>query len=731
MALDPRLIGVPPSNSAVSGGEPLAQMALQRASDLDRRVSGLEAARTSIGAGAVGSTQIANGAITVAQLQAGTILVSILTAGVVNASHIDATSIRTAVLVANSITATMISSISLTTIQAAVSSLSAITSNMGSILSGTITGATVQTGTTGARVVMNSTGLRGYASDGVTKTFEIDNGSGVATFTGVVNANGSSVIPGGTISGDNTIPGTRLVTASVDTLQLKAGSVTANTLSVGAVTAQALTISPGEVIGVINGNFTAGNPANGSTLANGWTVNSGTWTVETDTTFGKIAQGVGASTGNWYAYQDVTVPVGNHVFRCWIDSTGAAGVGAQLNVDMGTAVGTAIDSGYPALGTGWRAVEANVVITAPGTVRVYLQLGGGAGSSGTVKFANVHIVSQVTNTVLAPDSITTDKIFTGTIQAGDIGTGQITAALISGINLSVIQAAVTTLSAITANMGTITAGTITGATIQTSSGNPAVRMDSTGLFVTPDGTVKDASISTSGLTLLVGTLGVGTLPTAARRVSWQNASSAVGAEIWATQDSSASPTISYLVSDAVFGNAMARLLQRASASAQSIETSLVNSSGGQIDGTAKVLINQAGGSDYSLPETWTLLPFNTNWADFSTASGNHQRAGYRRVQDGQGKVVELVGFVKTTSAYTFGAGTATIGTLPTGYRPAEIHSFLCWQNDSAGNKTGIRVTVDSSGAIALQEGLSGIANNGTVNYLSLAGIRFPIDANLQ
>ena len=93
-------------------------------------------------------------------------------------------------------------------------------------------------------MVIDSLGLRGYATNGTTKVFEIATGSGIASFTGVANIDPSSVIPGGTIT-TNTLPGDRIVTGSIQTLQIAAGAITTNTLAAGAVSAQKLSVSFG------------------------------------------------------------------------------------------------------------------------------------------------------------------------------------------------------------------------------------------------------------------------------------------------------------------------------------------------------------------------------------------------------------------------------------------------------------------------------------------------------
>lgn len=222
---------------------------------------------THIATGTITATQIAAGTITASQIASDTITASQIAAGAITASELAASSITSTHITANAVTATAISanSVYAGAIQAGavdatkitVSSLSSLTGNLGSITAGTITGGTLQTATSGSRVVMNSSGLTGYALNGTTKVFEINVGSGVASFTGVANIDAASVIPGGTVT-VGTLPGDRIVTGSIQTLQLAAGSVVANTIAAGAVTAGKLTIAALDGSGNLSAN-TVGN----------------------------------------------------------------------------------------------------------------------------------------------------------------------------------------------------------------------------------------------------------------------------------------------------------------------------------------------------------------------------------------------------------------------------------------------------------------------------------------
>lgn len=126
---------------------------------------------THISAGTIDAQHIQAGAIDAVHISSSTIVTEHLTAGVVKAQHID------------------------------VLTLSGISTDMGQVTAGTLTGATVQTSLSGSRVVVNAGGLSGYALDGTTKTFEINTGSGLATFTGLAFLDANSAVPAKTLTG--------------------------------------------------------------------------------------------------------------------------------------------------------------------------------------------------------------------------------------------------------------------------------------------------------------------------------------------------------------------------------------------------------------------------------------------------------------------------------------------------------------------------------------------------
>jgi hypothetical protein len=154
-----------------------------------------------IAANTITANQIAANTITAGQIAAGAITAGAIQAGSINSTHIQAYSIAAINIGADAITTNAILAGSVTANKISVTTLSSLTSNMGSINAGTITGGTIQSGTTGARVVLDSLGIRGYALDGVTKTFEVNSGSGVVSLTGIVNIATGSIVPTSALTG--------------------------------------------------------------------------------------------------------------------------------------------------------------------------------------------------------------------------------------------------------------------------------------------------------------------------------------------------------------------------------------------------------------------------------------------------------------------------------------------------------------------------------------------------
>lgn len=87
-------------------------------------------------------------------------------------------------------------------------------------------------------------------------------------------------------------------------------------------------------------------------------------------------------------------------------------------------------------------------------------------------------------------------------------------------------------------------------------------------------------------------------------------------------------------------------------------------------------------------EAWTAPTLLNSWVDYG---GSYQTARYRKRLDG---VVELDGMVKNGSSTS-----ATIMTLPVGYRPAAYQIFPVWSNTAVA-----RLDVRSDGTVFMAGG---------------------------
>ena len=200
---------------------------------------------TNIEQNSITAAKIAVGTITATEISAGSITTEKLAAQAVTAAKITTGTITATQIAAGTITGTLIAAGTITSDKITVANLSALSADMGTITAGTITGGTVQTAASGSRVVLNSSGVSGYA--GVTQRFFLSSdGSGWLgnssnfswTLGGVLSVNGA-------ILTNATVAGTKLEDLAVTTGKLAALAVTdakINDLSVGKLTAGNLTV---------------------------------------------------------------------------------------------------------------------------------------------------------------------------------------------------------------------------------------------------------------------------------------------------------------------------------------------------------------------------------------------------------------------------------------------------------------------------------------------------------
>ena len=172
--------------------------------------------------------------ITATQISANTITTTELAANTITADDIAAGTITATELAAGAVTAGKIN----------VSELSAIVADLGTVTAGTITGGTVQTAASGARVELASSGLNAYKADG-TQTVDI-NTDGTFTF-------GPS--GGDNVSWDNsnlTVSGDIIATGNIQDGAITAPTVTTGTSSDGSNINLVVSTKGGNVIGTIS-----------------------------------------------------------------------------------------------------------------------------------------------------------------------------------------------------------------------------------------------------------------------------------------------------------------------------------------------------------------------------------------------------------------------------------------------------------------------------------------------
>jgi fibronectin type III domain protein len=140
-------------------------------------------------AGTITATEIADNAVTTPKIIAGAVVAGKVAANAISATEIQADAVTAVKIAANQITATHIVTDSITADKLTTSVLNADITTSGSI----------RTAMSGARMVMTSTGMIGYATDGTTKNFEYKNSDGSITMIGAVTTGGT--ITGGTFTG--------------------------------------------------------------------------------------------------------------------------------------------------------------------------------------------------------------------------------------------------------------------------------------------------------------------------------------------------------------------------------------------------------------------------------------------------------------------------------------------------------------------------------------------------
>lgn len=487
------------ANATITGTQ-INAAAITSSHIVDLTIVAGDIANTTITGGKIGSATITGGNIASGTITSGNILDATITGGdiantTITAGNITALTITSAEIADLTITGAKIAAATITANKITVTNLSALSADLGTITAGTITGATFQTSASNPRVYMDATGVGAVGSTGITN-FKLDASTGKLT----------------------------------------------------------------TLAGVGGGNIIQNSSFEDTNAMRFWTTGGGN--APTRDTTEKFHGTASARINNpsavdSYFYQDLTLQkIGTWKITAWIktDSVAGTGNGAKVNVDQVSGSITTTDSIAQLGWNDWTRHEATAVVNTAGSVlRVYCQLGFSGTVTGTAWFDGVQAeyadfatayapkpdelrTDSVTNTEIAPTTVTAAEIANGTITttqiaattilAGNIAANTITAAQIAAATITGTQIAATTitatniaastitsaqiaantitagqiaadtitsneifgntLSAITADLGTINAGvltgvTITGSTVQTSTTGPRVVMDTSGL----------------------------------------------------------------------------------------------------------------------------------------------------------------------------------------------------------------------------------------------------------
>lgn len=215
---------------------------------------------TKIVDGSITAEKVAAEAIQAGHIEAGTITATQIKAATITGDKIAANTITATNIAANTITAEEIEAGSITVDELDVDELSAITADLGTITAGsldavtitgtTITGGTLQTAAEGARVVIDSDGIRGINAS-AKEQFDFDTTTGILTATAVISSLAGSEIDTEHLAGQ--ITETQIEDDSISTPKLQANIIEGKHLAVetlGALKADLGTITAGTLTGV-------------------------------------------------------------------------------------------------------------------------------------------------------------------------------------------------------------------------------------------------------------------------------------------------------------------------------------------------------------------------------------------------------------------------------------------------------------------------------------------------
>lgn len=329
-----------------------------------------------------------------------------------------------------------------------------------------------------------------------------------ATITSTQIAN-ATIIGGNIASG--TITGTHIQDASISGTDIGTGVITGTNIGTATITSthiQDATIQGADIASatiaagnIVNATITATQIANATITA--------TQIANATITSGQIANatitGTNIATGTITStnIQDATITGGDIASATIQGGNIQTGTITSTNIQDATILGADIGTGTI---TSANIQDASIVGADIGSATI---TGANIGSA-TITGGNISNAT-ITGGNIGSNTVTAGNITDLTITSAEIADLTIVGAKIAAATLTADKITVTSLSALSANLGTITAGnitgvTITGVTFQTSSTNPRVFMDSTGIgAIQSDGTASfKLDASTGKLSTLSG-----------------------------------------------------------------------------------------------------------------------------------------------------------------------------------------------------------------------------------
>lgn len=191
-----------------------------------------------IAANSITASELAANSITAADILANTITASQIAANTLTANEIAANAITASELAAGSVEAGKLATGAVQAGNVAAGAVQAGQLDAAAINGMTITGATVQTSSSGARVIMDTVGIRAYQTDGTTKVLEFKISDGSLSVLGEIKS-GSS-LPADIVGSTQIVPAT-IVTGDVANATLLAGNIAAGTITANEIAGTTIT----------------------------------------------------------------------------------------------------------------------------------------------------------------------------------------------------------------------------------------------------------------------------------------------------------------------------------------------------------------------------------------------------------------------------------------------------------------------------------------------------------